>query len=131
VKYCITTQGYTVRSFQFESFSLKLVVPSFISAIIQSKEIEFEMQKKLSWAATLFGGFTLVLGVTFIAMYVLEAVVKRIGDPDRSLIFWYLLILFLGVSITMIGFSSLIWGVKRLRGTTRPKSSERHYQNKS
>jgi uncharacterized BrkB/YihY/UPF0761 family membrane protein len=89
------------------------------------------MQKKLFWTATLFGGFALVLGVTFIVMYLLEAIAKRIGDPDQSLIFWYLPILFLGVSIAMIGFSSLIWGVKRLRGTTRPKSSERHYQNKS
>jgi hypothetical protein len=79
------------------------------------------MQKKLSWAATLFGGFTLLLGVTFIAMYVSEAIVKRTGDPDQSLIFWYLPILFLGVSIAMIGFSSLIWGLKQLRGATRSR----------
>jgi len=36
-------------------------------------------------------------GLGFIAMYVWEGVIVRLGDPDQSLLFWYLPILFIGI----------------------------------
>lgn len=52
-------------------------------------------------------------GVTFCAMYVVEAFIKRIGEADQSLLFWYLPILFMGLFSLMAGLGLLAWGRNR------------------
>lgn len=72
-------------------------------------------------------GIALILGVIFVAAgvglvggYVVEAVIARIGEPDQSLLFWYLPILFIGIAAMMIGLFAFVWGARRLR----PRDSE-------
>ena len=72
--------------------------------------------KLLTWAVLIFGGLALVLGVVFTAMYILEAVIGRVGEPDQSLLFWYLPILFLGLIGITVGFALIRWGVRRRNG---------------
>ena len=54
-------------------------------------------RKWLSFLVLFVGIFTLLMGVAFIWVYVWEALISRIGDPDQSLLFWYLPFLFMGV----------------------------------
>lgn len=68
------------------------------------------MRRFLSWLAMMLGVVTTLVGVVFAAMYVFEAIIKRIGDPDQSLVFWYLPILLLGVFCIVIGIRLLAWG---------------------
>jgi len=65
--------------------------------------------------AVLFGIISIIIGGLFVAAYVLEAVIKRAGDPDQSLLFWYLPFLFLGLIGLIIGTVSGIWGIVRLK----------------
>ncbi len=70
------------------------------------------------WLATvaLGGGVVAILaGLAMIGAYVLEAVIKRMGEPDQSLLFWYLPLLFIGILCTMAGIGAATWGVSRLR----------------
>lgn len=48
-------------------------------------------------------------------MYILEAIVARIGQPDQSLLFWYLPILFMGMIGMVLGLSAGARGAQRLR----------------
>ena len=76
-------------------------------------------------------GIVLILcGAGFVAMYVLEAVVARIGEPDQSLLFWYLPILFMGLIAMGTGVGAIVLAMVRLReekrqvppaGVTRPR----------
>jgi len=73
---------------------------------------------KLITRLGLIGGLLLSLtGGGFIFMYVAEGIVARIGEPDQSLLFWYLPILFLGIFGLMAGLALLLWAWKRLKGT--------------
>jgi membrane protein DedA with SNARE-associated domain len=56
----------------------------------------------------LLGSLLSLTGVVFIAMYLWEAVIVRLGESDQSLLFWYLPILF-------IGLISLRSGVRLMR----------------
>lgn len=71
------------------------------------------------WSAVGCGGAMAVAGAVFLAMYVLEAVVRRIGDSDQSLLFWYLPILFTGAGCLLLGLAAAVWGVRRLRRAGR------------
>lgn len=51
-------------------------------------------------------------------MYFWEAIIVRMGDPDQSLIFWYLPILFIGIIAVIGGISMLIEGIHRLKNDT-------------
>jgi hypothetical protein len=64
--------------------------------------------------AVLFGVVCALAGVALVAAYFLEAVVARLGEPDQSLLFWYLPILFLGLIGVVIGFTAGVWGIFRL-----------------
>jgi hypothetical protein len=57
----------------------------------------------------------LIVGGLFVAAYILEAIVKRVGEPDQSLLFWYLPFLFLGLIGVIIGAVSSVWGIIRLK----------------
>ena len=63
----------------------------------------------------LIGVLITIAGAIFVFMYLQGAIISRIGDPDQSLVFWYLPILFLGVIGMIGGLVLLIQGIKRLK----------------
>jgi hypothetical protein len=75
------------------------------------------MRSSKSWSivALVSGVVAALVGAGLVAAYFLEAVVARRGNPDQSLLFWYLPILFLGLAGLAIGLAASGWGVLRLR----------------
>jgi len=69
----------------------------------------------LTYLSILLGGLITFVGASFVVMYFWEAIITRIGDPDQSLIFWYLPILFLGLIGILGGVALLAQGIKRIR----------------
>ena len=67
--------------------------------------------------SVLIGGLITLVGASFVVMYFWEAIIKRIGDPDQSLIFWYLPILFLGLIGVLGGIALLTRGINRIRNS--------------
>jgi len=59
------------------------------------------------------GALATVVGLWLIAAYFLEAVIARLGEPDQSLIFWYLPLLFIGVIGAILGAVVGWWGIRR------------------
>ncbi|MCZ6803990.1 MAG: hypothetical protein O7D86_08680 [Proteobacteria bacterium] len=77
------------------------------------------MKKWQSYSLIFAGGSGAILGGALIGMYVWEAFISRIGDPDQSLLFWYLPILFLGLVLGGVGVSMFLIGVKPLKAKRR------------
>ena len=78
----------------------------------------------LSYVVLAVGGLLMISGMALIVTYILEAVIARIGEPDQSLLFWYLPFLLFGVIATLAGFRMTSWGLSRTSNTrTRPASS--------
>jgi cell division protein FtsX len=73
------------------------------------------MKRVISITAAAGGILLSLLGAILVLMYVIEALLKRLGDADQSLLFWYLPILFIGAGVLAIGVLLSIWGVRRLR----------------
>jgi len=73
------------------------------------------LKKWLAYLFVFLGGFIAVLGVVFIFMYVWEAIISRSGEPDQSLLFWYLPVLFLGLISSVCGLKLLLYGIERKR----------------
>jgi hypothetical protein len=71
--------------------------------------------KVVSLAALVLGSLISLTGAGLVGLYASEAIITRIGDPDQSLIFWYLPILFIGLIVLAIGLGLGVWGVYRLR----------------
>ena len=69
----------------------------------------------LSGAAIAVGALLLLGGLGFVAMYVYSAVIARLGEPDQSLLFWYLPILFIGIALASAGLGLLGSGLRRRR----------------
>lgn len=85
------------------------------------------MRSRNVWSvvALLLGVVAALVGAGLVGAYFLEAVVARSGDPDQSLLFWYLPILFLGLAGLAIGLAAGAWGIRRLRriGRQTPRTS--------
>jgi hypothetical protein len=75
------------------------------------------MSSKKAWpSVALIAGIVLtIIGALLIAGYIMEAYVARIGEPDQSLLFWYLPLLLVGLIAFVTGLSTGIWGFIRLR----------------
>jgi MFS family permease len=75
------------------------------------------MTSKRAWPilAIIIGSILSIIGGLFVAAYILEAIVKRAGEPDQSLLFWYLPFLFVGLIGVIIGIVSSGWGIIRLK----------------
>jgi hypothetical protein len=58
-------------------------------------------------------------GIFFTALYLIEAIFMRVGNPDQSLMFWYLPILFIGIISLVIGIPVLGLGIFRIRSQFR------------
>jgi hypothetical protein len=71
--------------------------------------------KILPYSALAFGSLATFTGAAFVVMYILEAIVARAGEPDQSLLFWYLPIVFMGLIGMVIGLGVCVWGVIRLK----------------
>lgn len=82
------------------------------------------MQKK-TWAyISLIIGITIgIAGIGLIAAYIQEAFISRIGQPDQSLLFWYLPILFIGFISSVAGLSAIILGLNQLKKIKRSNIS--------
>jgi hypothetical protein len=78
--------------------------------------IPTKLNKWLAISCILLGGLGAFLGVTLIVMYVWAAVISRIGEPDQSLLFWYLPIMFLGMAAAGGGIWLLVFGLKARKG---------------
>jgi hypothetical protein len=78
-----------------------------------------DLKKNLSYGLVVSGGLLTIMGMAFVGMYIVEAIIARAGEPDQSLLFWYLPILFLGLMGMMIGLGVGAWGVWRLRKIRR------------
>lgn len=81
--------------------------------------------RALPIAAACAGVAAILAGVGMIGGYVIEAVIKRVGEPDQSLLFWYLPLLFIGIMCTMAGIGATAWGVSRLRPSNPSNESNR------
>jgi len=66
-----------------------------------------------SIVALVFGALATAVGLWSIAAYFLEAVIARVGEPDQSLLFWYLPLLFIGIIGLILGVAAGTWGVWR------------------
>lgn len=75
--------------------------------------------------AVAFGAAFSLVGGGLIFGYIKEALIARIGDPDQSLLFWYLPILFIGIMTTGAGLAACTWGIIRLRGIGRTKPGKK------
>jgi len=75
------------------------------------------MNSKKIWPSlALIAGIVLtIIGALLIVGYIMEAYIARIGEPDQSLLFWYLPLLIIGLIAFVTGLSTGIWGFNRLR----------------
>lgn len=65
----------------------------------------------------LAGALITLSGCALVVLYVREAVVIPWGDPDQSLLFWYLPLLMLGVTGVSLGVVLMAWGRGRDSGS--------------
>ncbi|NOZ93293.1 MAG: hypothetical protein GXP47_00965 [Acidobacteria bacterium] len=71
------------------------------------------------------GGLAVLAGLALVTVYIVEAIVARLGQPDQSLLFWYLPFALLGIGAIAVGSGLGIWGIHELRkGRTGPPGSE-------
>jgi len=82
------------------------------------------MNSKKTWpSVALISGIVLtIIGVLLIVGYITEAYVARIGEPDQSLLFWYLPLLLVGLIAFVTGISASIWGFIRLMKIKNPSN---------
>ena len=75
------------------------------------------MTHKRTWPSlAIISGILIVLfGGFFITVYILEAVIKRMGEPDQSLLFWYFPFMIMGLLGVIIGTVLTTWGAFRLK----------------
>lgn len=81
-------------------------------------------KKALPYGSLVIGILIAMIGIACIVMYVLEAIIARIGEPDQSLLFWYLPILFIGIISVIIGLGVGVWGVISLRKSRQEDATE-------
>jgi len=70
--------------------------------------------------ALIFGIISAVIGLMLTITYLLKAVIERMGDPDQSLIFWYLPVLLIGLAALKLGLGFGIWGFIKIREKGKP-----------
>jgi hypothetical protein len=80
-------------------------------------------KKVLPYGGLIFGGLIGITGIACVVIYIFEAIIARIGEPDQSLLFWYLPILFLGIFGIFIGLGIGILGAIRLKNIRQQSPS--------
>lgn len=61
------------------------------------------------------GALLTLFGLALVAAYVFGAVVDRLGEPDQSLLFWYLPFLLIGIMAVVAGAAAAVLGFFGLR----------------
>ncbi|NNE05010.1 MAG: hypothetical protein HKO64_02915 [Xanthomonadales bacterium] len=87
------------------------------------QHITTKSARAITWFAFTGGALLILAGIGLCAMYVVEAVIRRLGEADQSLLFWYLPILFIGLFSLMGGIGLLTWAMLRKR--KQPDSPDR------
>jgi hypothetical protein len=64
----------------------------------------------------------ILAGGLFVGLYIVEAFVSRIDEPDQSLLYWYLPIAFMGLSFLLAGGVLAAWAWRSLRRPPPPPS---------
>ena len=88
-------------------------------AFRQSGNSSVNPKKLLSCGALALGTLIFVTGAGFVVAYISEAIIARLGEPDQSLLFWYLPLLFIGIAGVGLGIGAGVLGLvglRRLRG---------------
>ncbi|MBT8148195.1 MAG: hypothetical protein KJN90_15155 [Gammaproteobacteria bacterium] len=75
------------------------------------------MGKLVTWLGLLGGILLSVTGAGFVILYVTEGIIARMGEPDQSLLFWYLPILFIGIFALMFGLALVRWAWTRMNNS--------------
>jgi uncharacterized membrane protein len=75
----------------------------------------FKFQKNKYLFAVIFGVIAFLTGLMFIILFIVKAIVERIGEADQSLLFWYLPVLIIGIIAAIPGAGFFIWGFINLR----------------
>lgn len=73
------------------------------------------LKRYVPHAALLCGVFLLLAGLGLAWTYVHGAILARLGEPDQSLLFWYLPFLLLGIGALATGSGLALWGLHALR----------------
>ncbi|MBN2822242.1 MAG: hypothetical protein JXR33_03500 [Coriobacteriia bacterium] len=72
----------------------------------------------LSTMAIVFGALAVGAGLWLVGAYVFGAIIDRIGEPDQSLAFWHLPLVFIGVATMGLGGAAIAFGIHwRRRGS--------------
>jgi len=74
-----------------------------------------KLSKTLTILLFLVSVVLMVTGAGFVVMYIWEGIIVRIGEPDQSLIFWYLPILFIGLFVFVLGITLSIHTFNKLK----------------
>lgn len=74
-----------------------------------------KLNRTWSIVALVVSGLLILGGLTFVVMYFVSAVFERVGEPDQSLLFWYLPILMIGTIGILLGVGVGILGALGLR----------------
>jgi len=69
--------------------------------------------------ALTLGTIASLIGVGLVGSYAWWAVVARWGEPDQSLLFWYVPFLLFGLGGVVYGSTVSAWGLRRLRTKDR------------
>lgn len=76
--------------------------------------------RRLGWGLLLATGILASLaGVALVVAYIWGAIIDRIGEPDQSLLFWYLPFLMIGAAALVFGIAATVWGAIGLRRARR------------
>ena len=86
-----------------------------ILGTIRTKKVYLKVKKFLAYLNLLAGGLIALVGAVFVFMYFWEGIIVRTGEPDQSLIFWYLPVLFIGFTGVIGGLAMLVYGLKSLK----------------
>lgn len=68
------------------------------------------------------GAILVAVGLLLAGSYIFSAVIERIGEPDQSLLFWYLPLLLVGIMALIMGSALTLIGILRLRASRRGRS---------
>lgn len=80
----------------------------------------------LSVTAIVLGTLVAVAGLWFVGAYVFGAIVDRLGEPDQSLLFWYLPLLFIGIALSGLGGGAIALVILRHRRVCPSSSLKRN-----
>jgi len=62
-----------------------------------------EPRRVWSFVGLVAGSVMALLGMWLVGAYFMSAVLDRVGEPDQSLLFWYLPLLFVGIMAVAAG----------------------------